>query len=107
MTFYNFLNKFNLSNFFLLILIIVIRFKFFSSENYSKPLLITNFKNESPSVNWTHDYDPKLANFALDFAAAAYSKDPILCLKKHNATLEKLAQLPCDYLNNMVKQKKF
>uniref|UniRef100_A0A7E4VNW0 Lipase_3 domain-containing protein n=1 Tax=Panagrellus redivivus TaxID=6233 RepID=A0A7E4VNW0_PANRE len=46
------------------------------------------------------DYDPDLAEFALDFAAASYAPDPTGCLSRHNATLIKRVTIPCDFLGN-------
>ncbi|KAL3111719.1 hypothetical protein niasHT_011006 [Heterodera trifolii] len=37
---------------------------------------------------------------SLDFAAAAYSPDPLPCLSKRNATLQMLQQIPCDAFKN-------
>lgn len=56
----------------------------------------------SPVYNWTTDYDRDLAEFSLDFAAAAYSTTPEDCLKKHNATLIKRVQISCDYVHDEV-----
>uniref|UniRef100_A0A7E4VPQ7 Lipase_3 domain-containing protein n=1 Tax=Panagrellus redivivus TaxID=6233 RepID=A0A7E4VPQ7_PANRE len=63
-------------------------------------LFDASFISESPANNWTIDYDRKLAEFALDFAAAAYSKDPTPCLAKNNATLIRRVQVPCDYIDD-------
>lgn len=58
--------------------------------------------NPSPIVNWTMDYDRDLAEFALDFASAAYAPDPLPCLQKHGAKLIKRVQLSCDYVHDEV-----
>lgn len=107
MSFSIFLQKFIQFNFFNLFLFILIFEKIEFSKHHSQQSSYsinhqTKLKNDSPIINWTRDYSAELANFALDFAAASYSSDPIPCLKKHNATLEKFLKLKCDYLNNEV-----
>lgn len=52
--------------------------------------------NESPFLNWTKEYSHDFAEFAFDFASAAYSPNPTECLAKHGAVLEYRAQIPCD-----------
>uniref|UniRef100_A0A915ECP1 Fungal lipase-like domain-containing protein n=1 Tax=Ditylenchus dipsaci TaxID=166011 RepID=A0A915ECP1_9BILA len=55
---------------------------------------------QPPSVNWTSDYNVELAQMAFDFAAAAYSDDPIPCLRKHAAVLELIDHISCDYVGD-------
>lgn len=61
-----------------------------------------NLKRLSPFSNWTKEYTQDFAEFALDFAAAAYSKDPSACLAKHKAVLEIRKQIPCDTIYDEV-----
>uniref|UniRef100_A0A914C970 Uncharacterized protein n=1 Tax=Acrobeloides nanus TaxID=290746 RepID=A0A914C970_9BILA len=54
----------------------------------------------SPYINWTQEYDPNLAEFALEFASAAYALNPVPCLKRHGAELIQRVQIPCDYVKD-------
>lgn len=111
MSFSNFLQKFNQLNY-LSVFLLILYLLFFNceclhSKNQKNHRLLSSTKHkklaeESPSINWTKSYSAELASFALDFASAAYAEDPTPCLEKHNAKLEKVTKLPCDYLNDKV-----
>lgn len=59
-------------------------------------------RDKPPRSNWTIDYDAQLAADMLDFAAAAYAPDPSACLERHDAVLERIDKLACDYVSNEV-----
>ena len=81
---------------------------FRDSGSRNQDIVISNsesnsiWMNPSPVVNWTTDYDRNLAEFALDFASAAYAPDPSPCLQKHGARLVKRVQISCDYVHDEV-----
>lgn len=58
-----------------------------------------------PYQNWTNDYNPELAEFALDFASASYAPSPLRCIRKHAMELVQSAHIPCDYVRNEVRIK--
>uniref|UniRef100_A0A1I7RKW6 Lipase_3 domain-containing protein n=1 Tax=Bursaphelenchus xylophilus TaxID=6326 RepID=A0A1I7RKW6_BURXY len=58
-------------------------------------LVINLFTSESLS-NHTN-YEEGLAEFALDFAAAAYAVDPAKCIRKHGLSILIQAKVACDY----------
>lgn len=50
--------------------------------------------------NWTIEYGNGLAEMALDFAAAAYAKDPSKCMAKNGAQLIMRLEVPCDAISD-------
>src|SRR4051812_2102060 len=60
------------------------------------PLILAAPSPPSPVANWTQQYDGAYAEWALDFAAAAYAANPLPCLLKNEASLIKQVQVACD-----------
>lgn len=81
-------------------MILLIFLQFFWISNVQNFSIDKVWSSLSPTFNWTQDYDRNLAEFALDFAAAAYAIDPNPCLIKNNANLIKKVQISCDYVHD-------
>lgn len=55
-----------------------------------------------PYDNWTSNYDPDYAEFAMDFAAASYAVDPVPCIQKNKLSVAIQTKVACDYAYDQV-----